>query len=167
MFLRLLFDKCSDRTSWDKWRLSPYLYLLFILTQLKRFLFNSVFNRFCCENAFMLSKHEDLNHRLPILTPPLLEHHDQSQVYQFLSQCAVCFFFFFPLLLSLLLTGMRCPSLWLREYFPLGLGPSDTVSVRLFSALFSQSYKFLCFCSLNLPFLNLSLPCYHTDYMAL
>lgn len=42
----------------------------------------------------MLSKHEDLNHRLPILTLPLLEHHDQSQVYQFLSQCAVWFFFF-------------------------------------------------------------------------
>ena len=48
----------------------------------------------------MLSKHEDLNHRLPILTPPLLEHHDQSQVYQFLSQCAMCFFSFVILVTS-------------------------------------------------------------------
>ena len=105
----------------------------------------------------MLSHHE--NRRLPILTPPLLEHHSQSQVYQFLFYCAMCFF---PLLFLLLLTGMRCPSLWPRKYFPLGLSPSDIVCVRLFPALFSQSYQFLHFCSLNLP-----LPCYHTAYIAL
>lgn len=104
----------------------------------------------------MLSKHE--NHRLPILTPPLLEHHSQSQVYQFLFYCALCFFRLF----LLLLTGMHCPSLWPRKYFPLGLSPSDIVHVRLFPALFSQSYQFLHFCSLNLP-----LPCYHTAYIAL
>lgn len=100
MLLRLLFDKHSDSPSWDKENLSlsllvhPYtakrMFSLLIITQLRRCLFNLTFNRFCYENTFVLSEY--LNHRLPTLIPPFLEHHDQLHVYQLLPPGAVCFF---------------------------------------------------------------------------
>ena len=43
------------------------------------------------------SNYKYLNHKLPILTPPFLDHCNLSQILQFLPQHATSFFFFFPI----------------------------------------------------------------------